>query len=130
MIVAAIAASPGCAWGPVEAQLGPSGKERRVELPRDRLLAERKIVNVGTENGRKVALDHCQQGVTAHLFPADHPEVAQLARDSGPVRASASPLWAAGEEEGSGAPPEHHQGGGSMPTPTPPPKRVRKARGD
>ena len=79
-ILAAVGENPGTDWGKVE-KATPGVNATRRRTIRDRLLTDRKLVNIGKENGHEAALDHCDKGVTAHLHLASDPTIADLRPD-------------------------------------------------
>jgi hypothetical protein len=94
-IVAAVAASPGTAWGPVVKATPGVGTDRRMAI-RDGLLAARTIVNVTKIGGVERALDHCEEGKRACLYVADDPAIWQLLPEPGTVVEQSAPAPGAG----------------------------------
>jgi hypothetical protein len=81
LILAAIRKSPGVPWSAVEDETRGVGDDRRRAV-RDSLFAAGKIVNVVTEAGAEVALDHCPPRRRSRLFPTNDPTIRNLERSS------------------------------------------------
>jgi hypothetical protein len=72
---------PGAPWRRIEEAVPGVNATRRRGV-RDRLLAAGRIVNVITDKGRQVALDHCPERKSASLYVAEDPTIEHLRPDS------------------------------------------------
>jgi hypothetical protein len=89
-IVDVIRKNPGIGWGKVEEATPGVNRQRRRDV-RDGLFAAELIVNVVSQDGADVALDHCPERKAARLFAADDPTIAHLRPDSGAAAAQLEP---------------------------------------
>jgi hypothetical protein len=123
-ILAVVRADSGTAWGKVEEQITGVRRDRRREV-RDRLLADGVIVNIVKDesgSGDQVALDHCPERRTAHLYLADDPTIRHLRPDSGADGAQTAPDQGVAAESASApcAPPYKGRRGVGADAGTPP----------
>jgi hypothetical protein len=82
LIVAAVGENPGTGWSRVEEATPGMRRDRRRTI-RDRLLADRVIVNIVKVDGVEQALDHCPERRQAHLYLAADPTIWHLRPDPG-----------------------------------------------